>query len=164
MEFCFKLSTNSGAFIKLSSNSGCVTLAVVLSCCVSGGCFRKAGTFQPLAVALSDGEQQWGFGRTASVCFDLDRALEFGSVWRRRSGGLFPVWSDWAAIEWHNCLPVPGGGWLAFCSCQTGPPLRRLTGKNIPPMQLHLANLLLFTKNKNYHSSTSCLTMSPLMI
>lgn len=44
-------------------------------------------------------------------------------------GGLFPVWSDWAAIEWHNCLPVPGGGWLAFCSCQTGPPLRRLTGK-----------------------------------
>lgn len=36
--------------------------------------------------------------------------------------------------------------------------------ENIPPIQLHLPNLLLFTKNKNYHSSPSCFTLSLLII
>lgn len=79
------------------------------------------------ALVLSDGEQQWGFGQPAFVCFDLNWTREFGSVWRQ-SVGLFSAWSDWAAIEWHNCLPAPDGGLLAFCSCQTGSLLRRLAG------------------------------------
>lgn len=45
-------------------------------------------------------------------------------------GGLFSVWSDWAPIEWHNCLP--SGGWLALSWCQTGS-AETSHWENIPP-------------------------------
>lgn len=105
------------------------------------------------ALVLSDGEQQWGFGQPAFVCFDLNWTREFGSVWRQ-SVGLFSAWSDWAAIEWHNLFA--GAGWrptgILFVPNWLSPETFRW--ERVPPIQLHLSNLLLFTKNKNYHSSS----------